>query len=163
MIKVQREDGTVTLDRSSTTGDAALFDELVVEAVLQTGGTPFFAVAPVTAAVRAAPAVISRVTDELLDSVIGYLPAADVSLLGAHLAERRRIASYEEWVVGSCTAPFDRPPAAGFFSVPRIWNTDTFCEQIDRLRCLAVYFGETGEAILWTPQRPSGPPRSSAA
>jgi hypothetical protein len=125
------------------------FDRLVLLAILGSAGAPFFAITPLTSEIRAAPEVTSRLTDSLADSGLGYLPRNEHDL-EALLAQRRRLSSYEEWVLGCCTGEFVRPREARWFQKVMAWNTDTFCAQIERITCLAVYYGETGEAVLWT-------------
>lgn len=129
------------------------FDRAVIRAVFHAEGTPFFAIAPVTAEVRASDEIMSHVSDVLLDSALGYLGRSP-SEVEAHLAVRRRISSYEEWVVGCCTEQFVKPTEAKWFQKAIVWDTEVFCSQFHRISTIAVYYGETGEATLWTPSFP---------
>jgi hypothetical protein len=135
--------------RNDDLATSRVFDELVARAVVSAGGTPFFAIAPLTHEVRANPAIVSRVSDVLLESGLGYL-RAEREDVDAHIAHRRRCASYEEWLVGSCSAPFVKRPETRWFEKAVFWNSDVLCSQLERINCLAVYYGETGEALLWT-------------
>ena len=136
--------------RGADDREALTFDRLVMESILGSTGIPFFAIAPLTREIRAAPGVMSRVTDVLVDSGLGYL-TRDEHDLESFMTQRRQFSSYEEWVFGCCTEGFNRPREARWLEKATTWNTDTFCSQIERVTCLAVYYGETGEVALWTP------------
>jgi hypothetical protein len=123
-------------------------DEVLVAAILRFSGLCFFAITPFTATLRADSTLSANVTDELLGSAIGYIPC-DEATVRAHLSKRRG-ATFEEWVVGSCYTHFVRPSTPKWYQHALYWNADLLFTQFSHVQCLSTYFGETREVEFYT-------------
>lgn len=113
------------------------------------GGKGFFAVTPVTKEVQRDGTIDLNQMDELCGSAIGYFELKD-EVIRHHMALRKRLATYAEWVIGSCEKTFEKPLEPKWYQHTTFWNIDLFFNQVDNVNCMSFFNGETGESIFYT-------------
>lgn len=126
-----------------------VLDVLVADALLRTGTRGFTTRSPATASARQAlpPGTVEQ---ESGGTTLAYFPL-EAAAVERQLDLRRRLVSYEEWTVGSCSAPFQPiPEPRGGFSRVEGWESDRLWGEPEKIGALSVFSGETGESVLFT-------------
>lgn len=113
------------------------------------GGTGFFVISPLTKEVEQCQHIDLNKMDNVHGSGIGYFDINNLAIEN-HFDLRRRFSSYAEWVIGSCEKPFVKPGTSKWYQPVTLLDTDFLFTQIDNIKCLSVFYGETGELIFYT-------------
>jgi hypothetical protein len=125
------------------------FNHLIKVSIQELGKIGFFTISPLTEEVKQSQEIDRKQLDEMLGSVLGYFDI-DVSTIEKHFNLRCRLATYAEWVIGSCERPFIKPKKPKWYHLAVYWDTAFLFTQIENIRCLSSFYGETGELVFFT-------------
>ncbi|MGI8784555.1 MAG: hypothetical protein ACR2L2_12995 [Acidobacteriota bacterium] len=108
-----------------------------------------FTIAPLTRETRQSEVAAVDQVSVLLGSAIGYFDL-DGGSIERHLQLRQRLASYAEWVIGSCDTTFVEPKEPKWYQRAIFWDSQLLFTQIANVQCLSVFYGETGDLLFFT-------------
>lgn len=123
------------------------FEELICTSIHATGALGFISVAPFTGDLeQRLPTAVEW--NEASDSAIGYFPH-EMDSIRRHVA-LLRLATYEDWVVGSCNAEFAGIPKRGVWRPVVDWNVEFLFTQVENITSASLYSSETGIVRVYT-------------
>jgi hypothetical protein len=132
--------------------DVEEFKNLIETSMVRLGKIGFFALSPLTKEVKTSQQINLNQMDEKDGTAIGYFNL-EMLEIRRHMEVRRRLVTYEEWMIGSCNEPFVKPLLEhttpkkwyrGLFPRGLTWDFESLLSQIENIRCLSL-FTETGE------------------
>lgn len=120
-------------------------DELIRIVASHTPGLMFFAITPVTADIRRTSIVADHLQEELGGSGLGYFHQEH---LDAHL-RARRLATYEEWIIGSAVTKLQSPTEPRWYEIALYWNSDMLLSRFHDVKWFSTYYAETDEVVSY--------------
>lgn len=129
------------------------FEEFICASIAATGALGFISVAPFTKELRRRDLASMVKWNEAHGSAIGYY-ALDIESIRRHVA-LLRLASYEDWVIGSCNVRFDDIPERGVLRPVVDWNIEFLFTQVGNIGSATLYSSETGIIRVYSRVYPS--------
>lgn len=124
------------------------FEDLIATALPATGELGFMSVAPLTPELRQRDVMGTMEWKESCSSAIGYFPLNNESL-SRHVGALR-LATYEDFVIGSCHAKFGDIPKRGKLRPVIDWNIEFLFTQVSNIGTATLYSSETGIIRIYT-------------
>ena len=124
------------------------FEELIRASIAATGTLGFISVSPFTNELGQRDLVPTVQWNAARYSAIGYF-VIDIESIRQHVA-LLRLASHEDWVVGSCNGRFDDIPERGVLRPVVDWNIEFLFTQINNIGSATLYSSETGIIRVYT-------------
>jgi len=129
------------------------FEDLIASSMASTAALGFISVAPLTKELKERDLMSAVQWTQTRFSAIGYF-AVDSENIRRHLA-LLRLASYEDWVIGSCNVRFDDIPKRGVLRPVVDWNIEFLFTQVGNIGSATLYSSETGGIRVYTRVYPS--------
>lgn len=125
-------------------------DEFTIACLTALGGLGFSTQSPLTKIVREQPAEAAITRQEAAGTSISYFNPDAVSVQN-HLEMRRRLVTYEEWIIGSCVTQFCQPrQSKRWYEAVAQWDFEHIWSDPSNVLFLSLFVGETGELMLFS-------------
>ncbi len=127
----------------------AELNQFIKASMMNVGDLGFFSIPFRTRRVKESEELDLNQVEEKDISLVGYFALSEPNIERC-LEIRRSLVSYEDWIIGSCTRKFDAPQQETGWNPNASWSLGHFVTHTETLRCLSIFFGDTGEFLFIT-------------